>query len=288
MKFQFKSRWSGNVIFEIEIRDDVPEERRTITALQKAVESGANLLGANLRGANLLGANLRGANLEDANLEDANLEDANLLGANLRGANLEDANLRGANLLGANLEDANLEDANLLGANLEDANLEDANLEDANLEDANLEDANLRGANLLGANLRGANLLGANLRGANLEDANLEDANLEPIKKDFIVEILKLPNEIPFLRQALLDGKIDGSTYNGDCACLAGTLAKACHADDVHNMPNNYVADAHSPRESFFLAIRPGDNPENNSAAKIALQWIDEALTMIENIRKAA
>ncbi len=179
--------------------------------------------------------------------------------------------------------------ADLCAANLRGANLRDADLRGANLCGADLRDADLRGANLRGADLRGANLHDAYLR-----DANLRDANLGGVKQDFLAEVLKLPNELEALRAALIEGRVDGSTYAGECACLAGTLAKAAHVENFHgdSFPAAegimFVTDAHSPRERFFTAISKGHTPENNGAAKIALDWTNEAIAIRDMIRATA
>jgi hypothetical protein len=49
-----------------------------------------------------------------------------------------------------------------------------------------------------------ANLSGANLSGANLSGANLSDANLRGVKADFLAEVLRLPNELEALCEALI------------------------------------------------------------------------------------
>ena len=203
MKFEIKSRFSGNVLFECEA-----------VSFRLAVESAVS--------------------------KDAYLRDANLEGANLRGANLEDAYLRGANLRGANLEDANLE-----------------------------------GANLEGANLRGANLEGENLRGANLEGANLRGANLEGIRSDFMAKILIARNEVPELYKSLLDGKIDGSQYQGECVCLVGTIA-SIRKEHYKSLGIDLRPDNDSPSERWFLGISKGDTPENNRISAITKTWIEE------------
>ena len=86
MKHQIKHRYTAAVLFECDVPDDMESGLRTRHALEKAVESRANLSGANLSGANLSGANLSGAYLSDANLSGAYLSGANLSGANLSGA----------------------------------------------------------------------------------------------------------------------------------------------------------------------------------------------------------
>jgi hypothetical protein len=199
--------------------------------------------------------------------------------AYLKGAYLEGANLRDANLKGAYLEGANLRDANLKGANLSCAYLEGANLEGANLEGANLRDANLKGANLKVAYLKGANLKGAYLEGACLRGACLSVANLEPIKRD-VYAILDLAKpEVPGLLKALQEGGVNGSTYEGECACLVGTIAnlRGCKYRQVAGIEPDY----RRPAERWFLAIRKGDTPKTSQVSRITEGWITEYLAML-------
>ncbi|WPU91841.1 pentapeptide repeat-containing protein [Mucilaginibacter sabulilitoris] len=294
IKLEIKNWWTGKVLFEFEtegntIAKTVAEcirqarEKESLANLSGANLSGANLSLANLSGADLSGANLSGANLSGADLRSADLSGANLSGANLRSANLRSANLSIANLSIANLSGANLSIADLSGANLSGANLSGADLSGADLSGANLSIANLSGANLSGANLSIANLSGANLSGANLSIANLSGANLSgavnnPIKADFFMILLYARNEVQGLRQALIDGKVDGSTYTGECACLVGTLANVrnCSYEQIPGIK----PDADRPAERWFTGIRSGDTPDNNEVSKLTLEWVDEFLIL--------
>jgi len=107
-----------------------------------------------------------------------------------------------------------------------------------------------------------------------------------------IAEILRMPEELEALRAAITEGRIDGSTYSGDCACLAGTLAKARGLDgyngaDIINGVTFHAASS-SPRENWFTMIRPGHKPETHIAAKLALDWTNEAIAIRDNIRQGA
>jgi uncharacterized protein YjbI with pentapeptide repeats len=167
----------------------------------------------------------------------------------LSGADLSDADLRGAVLRGAVLSGADLRGAVLSGADL-------------------------RGAVLRGAVLSGADLRGAVLRGADLRGAVLSDADLEPIKADFYMVLLKAIPEIAGLRRALVTGTVDGSTYEGNCACLVGTIAN--ERQITYNKLEGLTPNSDRPAERFFLAIREGDTPQTNQASSIAVDWIDE------------
>jgi uncharacterized protein YjbI with pentapeptide repeats len=171
-----------------------------------------------------------------------------------------------------NLTDANLRDANLTGADLTGADLTDANLTGADLTDANLTDANLTGADLTGAGLRDANLTGADLTGA----------GLRVIRDDIWAVLCSAPAEADGLRLALVEGRIEGSVYKGECACLVGTLANLRHCGEY--AITGLSPNPNRPAERFFLAIRKGDTPETNRASKMALQWVDEFLA---NMRAA-
>jgi hypothetical protein len=256
MKIEIKNRWTGTIIFEGDFESLAPavkEALKKITSLRDADLCGADLCGANLRGADLRGANLCGASLWGASLCGANVCDASLCGANLRGANLSDADLR-------------------------DASLCDADLRGASLRGANLRGADLCGANLRGASLRDADLRGANLRGANVCDADLPGANLRGYRDDLWAVVSYSPCEAQGLRDRIADGKIDGSTYTGECACLSGSLEAEAK---IHNrIFNSDLRDSSRPIEKFFLAIKIGDKPSKSQFAKLALEWVDQWLEL--------
>ena len=149
-----------------------------------------------------------------------------------------------------------------------------ADLEGADLKGADLKGANLRGADLKGADLEGAYLKWADLKWAYLKWANLEGANLSSIKNDFWEILLKTKNEIPGLKKALINGKIDGSCYEGECCCLVGTIAKLKQCE--YRTLEGVAPNASRPAESWFTNIDPGDTPENSQVVKITLEWIEE------------
>ena len=169
---------------------------------------------------------------------------------------------------------ADLSRTNLIEMDLTDVNLASANLTEANLAGANLAEADLSRANLAWANLTEANLTGANLNGANLIGVNLIKANLKEIKKDFFRVLDAAPNEICELEKALLEGRIDGSVYDGECACLIGTIAKV--AKVYFRCIPNLAPNAYCPAERWFLAIQEGDTPASNPLSAITAGWIKE------------
>jgi len=197
-----------------------------------------------------------------ANLGDADLGDADLRGADLRGANLGGADLRGANLGGADLRGANLGGADLRDADLGGADLRGADLRDADLGDADLGDADLRGANLRGA--------------------DLGEKTLRSFRDDVWAVLSAAPNEAQGVAKALRHGKVDGSSYEGDCACLVGTVAnvRGCKYYDLGLLK----PDSGRLAETWFMQISPGDTPEKSKAVKLALKWVE---TWIENMTKA-
>jgi uncharacterized protein YjbI with pentapeptide repeats len=270
-KIEIKNRFSGSVLFTHEAEENTPR-----ITLEMALKDDAKLRGADLRGADLGGADLGGADLRGADLGGANLGGADLGGANLRGANLGGANLGGADLRGADLGGADLG-----GANLGGANLGGADLGGANLGDANLGDANLGGADLGGADLGGANLGGANLGGANLGGANLGGANLTPIRDDLWAVLSSAPLEVDALISALKNGRVDGSTYSGECACLVGTIANArgCNFQALGSL----TPASQRPAERFFLGISKGDTPETSQFSALALKWSEEWLSTMKS-----
>ena len=118
---------------------------------------------------------------------------------------------------------------------------------------------------------------GADLRGADLK--NLPEDFINQCSRDMLFIFEHLKSELPFLREKLLAGKVNGTQYEGECACLIGTLAngdggieKVCSAIPF------YKKGTHNPGEQWFLNIKEGDTPKNNEFAKHVLMLIDMVL----------
>ena len=185
----------------------------------------------------------------------------------------EDGGVR-ANLAHANLAHADLAHADLAGAILDRANLAYANLTYAILARADLAHADLAHANLTYANLAHANLASADLAGANLAHANLARANLAEIRDDLFAVLSAAPGEVAGLYRAIVDGRVNGKVYEGECACLVGTIAnvRGCRYDSVPGLHPN----ADRAAERWFLAIGQGATPDSSSIVAITRDWIVE------------
>ena len=271
-RIEIKNRWTGRVLFSFTPTD---ERQASGLAMRYAVES------ATQGDAVLSDADLRGAVLRDADLSGAVLS-----GADLRGADLSGAVLRGADLRDAVLSDAVLSGADLSGADLSGAVLRDAVLSDADLRGAVLRGADLRDAVLSDAVLRDADLSGADLSGAVLRDAVLSGADLSEQKADFFDILLRAAPEIAGLRDALVNGRVDGSTYEGPCACLVGTIANV-RGTSYASLGNGIKPDSGRPAERWFIGIRKGDTPETSQISAITVEWLDEFVALLQIARAA-
>ena len=148
------------------------------------------------------------------------------------------------------------------------------------LRDSDLRGSNLSGSNLRGSDLRGSDLSGSNLSGSNLSGSNLSGSDLTPIRDDFWAVLSAAPAEVPALIEALKSGKVDGSTYEGDCACLVGTIAKAKKCD--YREIKGLIPNSHRPAEVFFCAINAGDTPKKSQPAKLAVEWAEDWLARMQ------
>ena len=141
--------------------------------------------------------------------------------------------------------------------------------------------ADLTDTDLIGANLRDTDLIDANLTGTDLTGADLRDTNLRSFKSCLWMTLTENPREAAGVAKALKEGRVNGSTYSGDCACLVGTIANIRGVELDALKPNS-----RNPSEKWFMMISEGDKPKDDTgggyAAKIALEWVEEWLALNE------
>jgi hypothetical protein len=201
-----------------------------------------------------------GATIFTHDVEGATMRDAVLA------ARAADSNLRGSDLSGSDLSGSDLS-----GSDLSGSDLRGSDLSGSDLSGSDLSGSDLSGSDLSGSDLSGSDLSDSDLSGSNLSGSDLSGSNLTPIRDDIWAVLSSMPLEVPALIEALKSGRVDGSTYSGECSCLVGTLAKACGAS-VDNLallkPNSS-----RPAERFFMGIRKGDTPETSQFSALALEW---------------
>ncbi len=129
------------------------------------------------------------------------------------------------------------------------------------------------------ARLDGARLDGARLDGASLVRASLDGARLDPIRNDIWAVLSLAPREAEGLLKAIKEGRINGSAYQGECACLVGTIAnvRKCNYRELGVLK----PDSSRPAECFFLAISKGDTPATSQFSALAAKWVEEWLTSV-------
>ena len=137
------------------------------------------------------------------------------------------------------------------------------------------------------ANLSFADLSSANLRSADLRSAkNLPQSFINQCSRDMLFIFQSLPKELPFLRDKLVKGEVDGTQYKGNCACLIGSLGNADGGiDKVCEVIPYYDKGLHNFGEQWFWNIKIGDTPENNDFAKHVLLLIDSVLKTKKKIK---
>ena len=181
-----------------------------------------------------------------------------------------------------NLRGSNLRGCDLSGCDLRDSNMSDCDLSGSNLSDSNMSDCDLSGSNLSGSNLRGCDLSGCDLSGCDLSGCDLSGCDLSDVKNDFWEILLRAPCEIDGLRAALVAGKVNGSTYEGVCACLVGTIANVRGVGvDYRDLGNGIKPNSSRPAERWFLGISTGDKPETNEVSRITVEWLDEFVALL-------
>ena len=150
----------------------------------------------------------------------------------------------------------------LWGSVLFEAEKEDYTVKRA-LRDAVLQDADLRGADLRGIPLK-----------------NLPQDYVNLCSRDILFVLEHLKPEVPFLKDKLLAGQVDGSQYEGRCACLVGSLAKAAEGsvEAVCQAIPYYKMDVRNPGEQWFLNINEGDTPKTNEFSKHAVRLCNMVL----------
>lgn len=126
----------------------------------------------------------------------------------------------------------------------------------------------------------GVDLAYVDLTGVKATEKDLTAANLGTIKNDIFQLFSAAPNEVSAVLKALQDGKIDGASYTGTCACFIGTIAKTQKTS--WQKISGIAPNTCRPAERWILALSEGDTPSTSPVAAITERWIHEWISETE------
>ena len=118
-------------------------------------------------------------------------------------------------------------------------------------------------------------LTGADLTGADLTDLQLAKTEMGLARADVRAVLDAAPNEVPGLLAALVEGRINGSVYSGECACLVGTIANL-RGVNAMSLSGGLAPDSSRPAERWFMNLHEGDTPARSGVAAMTAWWIHE------------
>jgi hypothetical protein len=99
-------------------------------------------------------------------------------------------------------------------------------------------------------------------------------------KNDLFEVLTVAEKEVPALLKALRYGRVEGSTYSGECKCLVGTLEEAGRGRlSLPHRPERLA-------ERWFAMIHKGDTPVTCAQAKYAEEWVLEFMERSESLTR--
>jgi hypothetical protein len=112
--------------------------------------------------------------------------------------------------------------------------------------------------------------------------------DLKAVKKDLWQVLQAAPWEAELVRLAIIEGEVDGSSYNGECCCIKGIIARNLGVP-VKKLKQLFGISLNptSPLEIFLFNLTEGDTPETSQYSWQMLKWLDEFIAGWES-QKAA
>jgi hypothetical protein len=254
-KFDVLNRWTGKVQFtaEIETTPDMARGWKLRLAVAWALANSMPVKSAMLDGADFTDYICpSGSRFDGSSFVDSSFDGSSFVGSSFVGSSFV-----GSSFVGSSFDDSSFDGSSFVGSSF--------------------DGSSFVGSSFVGSSFDGSSFVGSSFVGSSFDDSSF-DGECDA-KADFIEVISRARLEIPAMVKALREGRVNGSTYEGECACLVGTLENA----GATGLPH----DSERPIERWFMMISEGDKPGDSSpggyAIGKALEWALEycALTGI-------
>jgi uncharacterized protein YjbI with pentapeptide repeats len=198
-------------------------------------------------------------------------------GTTIRDADLSEMDLSGVSFYNSSFYNSSFDNSSFYNSSFYNSSFDNSSFDNSSFDNSSFYNSSFYNSSFYNSSFYNSSFDNSTIKF--LEEAN-QIGLLDFIRDDYWAILIAAGHEVPGIRAAIIEGRIDGSAYEGTCACLCGTIA------NIRGV--NYKAleaikpNSNRPVERFFANIKKGDTPETNISSKYALQWLDEFVLKVE------
>ncbi len=192
---------------------------------------------------------------------------------------MNDVNLSGQDLSGIDFSNSKFDNSTFYNSTFDNSKFDNSTFDNSTFDNSTFYNSKFDKSTFDNSTFDNSTFYNSKFDKSSAEGA-LKSGAFESIRMDFFGRMLLAQHEVPALRQAIVDGNVSGSSYEGPCCCFVGTIAKAagCYYKELPLLKPN----SESETEKWFFGIQQGYTPENNEIARITVLWIDEFLALTQ------
>ena len=279
-KLSIKNRFTGSIIFELETENN---------STKKLVES----MLLEFKGKEINQADMSNLNLSNINFNNSKFNQSEFNGSEFNQSEFNQSEFNRSEFNGSEFNqsefnrskfnDSNFNQSEFNGSEFNGSEFNRSKFNQSKFNQSEFNQSEFNRSEFNRSKFNQSKFNQSNFNQSEFNDSELDDITFNSLKNlittertkiDFFGRMLILKNEVKYLKEKLISGEIDGTSYDGYCACFIGTCAN--NKKIKYNEITGIKLDAYSPTEIWFFQIKKGDNPENSKFAKLTLDWIEE------------
>jgi uncharacterized protein YjbI with pentapeptide repeats len=303
MKFEIKNRYSGAVMFSIEGEtwkiafeaavkskqsfDEADLSEKDFSGVE--IEGGAfarsSFDGSSFDGSSFDGSSFDGSSFVDSSFARSSFARSSFVDSSFARSSFVDSSFARSSFARSSFVDSSFArssfvDSSFARSSFVDSSFDGSSFDGSSFVDSSFARSSFDGSSFVDSSFARSSFVDSSFDGSSFESIPAEYKN--QVRDDLWAVLSAAPNEVEGLRKALAEGRVNGSTYQGACACLVGTIAnvRGCDYRELGILQPN----SNRLAELWFISINKGNTPDDNPFSRLALEWVDQWLV---NVRAA-
>jgi uncharacterized protein YjbI with pentapeptide repeats len=248
---------------------------------------GSRFVGSRFVGSRFVGSRFDGSSFDGSSFVGSRFVGSRFVGSSFVGSRFVGSRFVGSSFVGSRFVGSRFDGSSFVGSRFVGSRFDGSSFDGSSFVGSSFDGSSFVGSRFVGSRFVGSRFVGSRFVGSSFDGSTDNPGHpFYGIRLDVWAILDAAPGEVAALREKMLAGEIDGSVYQGECACLCGTIANAQGVP--YTDLEGITPDAERPAERWFGPIRRGDKPTDNLdadditdgvyALTIALRWVDQWL----------